>query len=89
MQCPLMKYSCCCFSLKGFLLMVSIVGVGLGVYSMVAPRRSIALYAWIMERFNWKVSPIDMAKEERNTVYLGGLLAALSVLLFVTAGMKY
>lgn len=49
-----------------------------GVFSAAAPARSIALYAWIMARCNWRVSPIDAPRELRTTRWLGILLAALS-----------
>jgi len=50
-----------------------------GVFSAVWPRRSIALYQWIMERFNWRVSPIDEFREVRTTRVLGILLVLLSL----------
>jgi hypothetical protein len=53
--------------------------LGFGVFSALGPRRSIALYQWIMERFNWRVSPIDEPRELRTTRLLGGLLALLSL----------
>jgi len=54
------------------------LGLAVGVLSAIWPRRSIGLYQWIMERFNWRVTPIDEAREVRNTVFLGAFLALLS-----------
>jgi len=51
-----------------------------GLFSAVWPRRSIALYQWIMERFNWRVSPIDERREVRTTRVLGVLLVCLSLM---------
>ena len=56
-----------------------LIALVVGMLSLAAPRRSIALYQWIMERFNWRVAPIDEAREIRTTRYLGALLVALSV----------
>ena len=56
-------------------------GLAVGMLSAAAPQRSIALYQWIMERFNWRVSPIDEARELRNTRALGALLALLSLVI--------
>lgn len=89
MQCPLMKYSCCFLSLKGFLLLVGFLGVALGIFSVIAPRRSITLYQRIMERINWKVAPLDESKEVKNTVFLGHLLVVLSIVLGLAAWLKY
>jgi len=53
----------------------------LGRLSVAAPRRSIELYQRLMARFNWRVSPIDEARELRNTRGLGAVLLALSLVL--------
>ena len=61
--------------------LLGVVAVVIGGLSAAAPRRSIQLYQWIMERFNWRVSPIDEAREVRNTRLLGALLILLSAAL--------
>ena len=61
--------------------LLGVVAVVIGGLSAAAPRRSIRLYQWIMERFNWRVSPIDEAREMRNTRLLGVFLILLSVAL--------
>ena len=78
MQCRLMRYSCCCLTPKVFFIGLGLLGLAVGVLSAIWPRRSIGLYQWIMERFNWRVTPIDEAREVRNTVFLGAFLALLS-----------
>lgn len=54
----------------------------LGAFSLIAPGRSIALYQWIMERLNWRVSPINEKREMINTRLLGFGLVVLSLMLF-------
>jgi len=68
---------------------LGILGFALGILSAIWPRRSIGLYQWIMERFNWKVLPIDEAREVRNTAYLGFFLALLSAALGLAALLKF
>lgn len=51
-----------------------------GAFSAVAPRRSIALYQWLMARLNWRVSPLDEPREVRTTVLFGVLLVLLSLI---------
>lgn len=84
MQCPLMSLSsCCCYSmLKPVLAALAVAGVAVGILSAGWPGRSIGLYQWIMERFNWRMAPIDLAREIRNTRVLGVLLTVLSLALF-------
>ena len=55
--------------------------LGFGVFSALDPRRSIALYQWIMERCNWRVSPIDEPREIDTTRLLSVLLILLSLVM--------
>jgi hypothetical protein len=80
MQCPLRSW---CFMLPKLIFIgIGCLGLALGVLSVVWPKRSIGFYQWIMERFNWKVTPIDEPREVRNTRILGAVLVALSLILF-------
>lgn len=64
------------------MIAVGVAALGVGLLSAMAPRRSIALYVWLMARFNWRVSPIDEGRELRNTRLLGLLLILLGVIDF-------
>ena len=87
MQCPL---SGCCFaSPKCVFLMVGCLGFSLGVLSALSPRRSIGFYQWIMERFNWRVAPIDELREVRNTRILGFFLTLLSLVMMGIAFYRF
>ncbi len=57
----------------------AVLGVGLGLLSFAKPRQSIQLYQVIMVWFNWRVVPINEAKELRNTRVLGAILVFLSL----------
>lgn len=87
MQCPLS--SGCLMSPKFVFLGISCLGFALGILSVVRPSRSIRLYQQIMERFNWKVAPIDLAREIRNTRILGLVLTALSFATFFIAYHRF
>ena len=63
----------------GSAALIAGAGLALGFLSALAPKRSIALYVWIMARFNWRVSPADERKELRNTRILGLVLLATSL----------
>jgi hypothetical protein len=70
-------------SAKLVFLVIGCLGLVVGVLSVVWPKRSIDLYQWIMERFNWKVAPINESREVRNTRILGAILTALSLAIFL------
>ena len=86
MQCPLS--GACCMSPKLILWVLGAVGLGIGVFSTFWPERSMGLYEWIMERYNWKVTPIDLPREVRNTRLLGFVLTALSLAIFVIVSLR-
>ena len=60
------------------LAIIALAGLGLGLLSAITPQKSIALYKWLMGRFNWRVEPIDQAREFRTTPVLGILMVALA-----------
>lgn len=80
MQCPFVR--CSLMIPKIVFLGIGVLGFVLGILSVVWPKRSIALYQWIMGCINWKVAPIDKSREVRNTRVLGAILSALSVIIF-------
>ena len=60
----------------------AIVGAGgasafLGLLSFLWPRGSIGLYIWLMSVINWRVSPMDEAREVKTTRRFGFFLLLL------------
>ena len=74
---------------NGVLLFIAVLGIILGIFSFILPGSSIRLYQWIMERFNWKVEPIDRAREARNTRRLGLVLTVLSLAIFLITSRRF
>lgn len=58
---------------------VGVVSLVFGIFTALLPQRSIALYGWLMARINWRVVPIDEAREIRTTRFLGSLLTLLAL----------
>ena len=87
MQCPLS--SCCYLFPKFIFLATSCFGLALGLLSIVRPKQSISFYQRTMERFNWKVAPINESREVRNTRVLGVALAALSLAIFFIVVIRF
>jgi len=79
----------CLMSPKFAFLAVGCLGFALGILSAARPDRSIALYQWIMERINWKVAPIDLAREIRNTRTEGFVLIALGLAICFIAFSRF
>jgi hypothetical protein len=74
---------------KFIFLGIGCLGLALGFLSAGWPKRSIGLYQRIMERFNWRVAPIDELREVRNTRALGVALAALSLAVVFLAFSRF
>lgn len=58
---------------------MGVLALVVGALSVASPDRSITLYQWIMARLNWRVTPIDEARELRTTRLLGAVLLMLGV----------
>lgn len=89
MQCPIVGMCCCLMSPKTILFALGVLDLALGGFSMFRPEKSIRLYQWVMERFNWRVTPVDRAKEIRNTARMGFWLLVLGGMLVATAIVKF
>ena len=64
------------------LALLGLMGLAFGLFSAIRPRQSIGLYQAIMRWFNWRVEPIEAARELRNTRWLGLVLVLLSLAIF-------
>ena len=63
--------------IEWILTLIAGTGILLGVFSFVLPKRSIELYQWIMRHFNWRVEPIDYARELKTTRIFGIVIVVL------------
>ena len=62
------------------LIMFSLIGLGIGVFMVTTPVLSIELQRRFYSRINWKIEPISLAKEIRNTRAMGWFLIILSII---------
>jgi len=70
-------------------LALAVFNLVLGLFSVVWPGHSIRLYQWIMKKYNWKVEPIDAAREVRNTRLLGLVLTGLSIATWMVVRCRF
>ncbi|MFC1644308.1 hypothetical protein ACFL5C_03240 [Candidatus Omnitrophota bacterium] len=54
--------------------------LGYGIFLLVKPALTIELQQKFYEKINWRMEPISMAKEIRNTQIMGVFLIALVIL---------
>ncbi|MFA7254907.1 MAG: hypothetical protein WC133_02250 [Candidatus Omnitrophota bacterium] len=87
MQCLLENF--CFLFPKYFFLGIGGLSFALGFFSVLWPQQSIGFYQWVMERINWKVAPIDLPREIRNTRILGAVLVVLSLIIFFMASSRF
>ena len=56
-----------------------------GIFALTAARGCIQFFQGICFHLNWRVEPVDWAKELRNTKLLGTLLIVLAIMVFLAA----
>ncbi len=67
------------FGVNLLLWAVALFGVIAGIWFFLKPQQTIRFYQKIMQWLNWRVEPINFAKEIFNTKWLGALIAVLSL----------
>ena len=89
MNCPMpnlfMEYSCyggviCLFYAR---LSITIIAIVFGTLLAWKPKKAIEIQIAIYRPFNWKIEPISMEKEIRNTCIMGLAVLVLGVISLV------
>ena len=58
---------------------IGVVSLVFGIFTAAFPKQSIGFYQWLMAQINWRIVPIDEAREIRTTRFLGILLIVLGL----------
>lgn len=61
------------------LILFSLIGLGIGIFIVFQPALAIETQRRFYEKINWKIEPISMQKEIRNTRIMGIILIVFSV----------
>jgi hypothetical protein len=61
------------------LTIISAAGVATGMFIFFKPESTIEIQRKFYENINWRIEPVSMKKEIRNTKIMGIFLAALSM----------
>lgn len=71
------------------LILIFIISLVIGVFMIINPAQAIEMQRRFYARINWKIEPISMKKEVRNTRIMGCfLIIVVSIALFLTLANK-
>jgi len=66
-----------------FSALISAVGIIIGLFVFFKPIMTIEIQKKFYEKINWRIEPISMRKEIRNTKIMGIFLAVVALLTIV------
>ena len=64
-------------------ILSSIVGLFIGLFVFLKPKITIELQIRFYEKINWRIEPISMQKEIRNTKIMGLFLTTIVLLTII------
>ncbi len=64
-------------------LVVAITAIILGVFLILQPKRAIDIQMAFYRLINWKIEPISMEKEVKNTRIMGLFVAICGIISFI------
>ena len=74
--------------MREIILLVSVVGITIGLFVFFKPELTIEIQRKFYEKINWRIEPISMQKEIRNTKIMGMFLVVVSVLTLIFSYLK-
>jgi len=54
-----------------FIMVISVIGIGIGCMLIAKPAAAIEMQKRFYEKINWRMEPISMSREIRNTRLMG------------------
>lgn len=69
-------------------LLVSVVGITIGLFVFFKPELTIEIQRRFYEKLNWRIEPINMQKEIRNTKIMGAFLTAVAIATIISYYLK-
>jgi hypothetical protein len=61
-------------------MLISGVGIAIGAYLLLNPSSAICLQVRFYEKINWRIEPISMKREIRNTRIMGLFLIIICLI---------
>jgi len=69
-------------------LLVSVVSITIGLFVFFRPELTIEIQRKFYEKINWRIEPISMQKEIRNTKIMGAFLTAVAIAVIISYYLK-
>lgn len=60
-------------------ILISVIGIIVGLFVFFKPELTIEIQKKFYERINWRIGPVSMQKEIRNTKIMGIFLVVVAV----------
>jgi hypothetical protein len=73
------------FLYQTIFILLSLLGISIGFLLVFKPQLAIEIQQRFYAKINWKIEPISMEKEIRNTRIMGGFLIAVLILTLIFA----
>ena len=64
-------------------ILISVLGIIIGLFVFFKPILTIEIQKKFYEKINWRIEPISMQKEVRNTKIMGIFLVAVAILTII------
>ncbi|OGX14956.1 MAG: hypothetical protein A2166_03700 [Omnitrophica WOR_2 bacterium RBG_13_41_10] len=74
--------------MKPILILFSVLGMAIGLFVFSKPSLTIDIQKKFYEKINWRIEPISMPKEIRNTKIMGIFLFAVTLITLMLAIIK-
>jgi hypothetical protein len=69
-------------------ILISVLGIIIGLFVFFKPILTIEIQKKFYEKINWRIEPISMQKEVRNTKIMGMFLVAVAILTIIYSLIK-
>jgi len=70
------------------LILISVIGIIIGLFIFLKPERSIKIQKKFYEKINWRIEPISMKKEIRNTKIMGMSVVVVAIATIIYCCVK-
>jgi len=84
-------HSSCCVGfimINILLILISVIGIIIGLFIFLKPERSIKIQKKFYEKINWRIEPISMKKEIRNTKIMGMSVVVVAIATIIYCCVK-
>lgn len=69
-------------------ILISVVGIIIGLFVFFKPGLTIEIQRKFYEKINWRIEPISMQKEIRNTKIMGIFLVVVAIVTMICCCLK-